>query len=68
MRIEQHGPWQFAIRRERNGGNGFVAWGKRGLIETDCPLSEPGDTIHFGFGPTEEDALRHAMSDTGLVQ
>ena len=68
MRIEQHGPWQFAVRHKRNGGDGFIAWGKVGVIQGDCPLFEPGDPVHFGFGDTEDEALKDAMSETGLVQ
>lgn len=33
----------------------FIAWGKWGRLETDCPLREPGE-VWFDFADTAEEA------------
>jgi hypothetical protein len=56
---------QIAVRQTRNADR-FVAWGKRGHIQTDCPVREPGD-VWFAFGGTEDAAVGALAKEMGVA-
>jgi hypothetical protein len=62
--VTRHGDFQVATAKGK--GDGFLSWAKMGMIQGDCPLSEPGDPVWFDFGKTREQARANVLAQVGL--
>ena len=65
VQVSTHGGWQVATARGASGG--FVAWAKMGLIQSDCPIKEPGQHVWINFGATRDEARNRVLAEVGLT-
>lgn len=63
VEVTTHGDFQVATAL---GPNGFTSWAKMGMIQTDCPIKEPGAHVWFNFGSTREEARSRILDELGL--
>jgi hypothetical protein len=63
VEVTRHGDFFVATAE---GDDGFTAWAKMGMIQTDCPVKEPGTHVWFNFGRTREEAKRRILDELGL--
>ncbi|GAB2182665.1 hypothetical protein DLREEDagrD3_28880 [Denitratisoma sp. agr-D3] len=62
VEVTGHGDFEVATAR---GKFGFTAWAKKGKIQTDCPVKEPGEHVWFNFGKTRSQAQDAILVEIG---